>query len=135
MDTFRPGRSLVERQCQPCEDRYDRIEERLGGSMRTLLKLIGAVVTVAAVALVAVSTALADPRISAAATANSDRSISVSWSPAAGAFGGAFIINTSPQTDATGELPDNNSTIEFDLLNTGTTSYKTLPLQGLAITR
>ena len=51
------------------------------------------------------------------------------------AFGGVFIINTSPETDATGELPFNNSTIEFDLLSDGTTSYRTSPLQGLAITQ
>ena len=88
-----------------------------------------------ALALVMASSALADPRISATATVNSDRSVSVSWSPAAGEFGGAFIINTSPQTDATGELPYNDSTIEFDSLNAGATSYKTSPLQGLAITQ
>jgi hypothetical protein len=103
--------------------------------MRNVLKLLGTAITVAALALVVVSNALADPRISATATANADRSISVSWSPTAGDSGGALIINTSPQTDATGELPDNNSTIDFDLLNAGTTSYKTSPLQGLAITQ
>jgi hypothetical protein len=76
-----------------------------------------------------------DPDLSATATVSSDRSVSVNWSPTAGSFGGSFIVNKSPQTDATGELPDNSSTIEFDLLSAGTTSYKTSPLQGLAITQ
>lgn len=102
---------------------------------RALLKLCGVISTVAVLALVAVSSASADPRISATATVNSDRSISVNWSPTAGTFGGDFIVNRSPQTDSTGELPDNSSTIDFDLLNSGTTSFKTSPLQGLAITQ
>lgn len=89
----------------------------------------------AAWALLMASNALADPRISAAASVNPDRSVSVSWNPSAGEFGGALIINTSPQTDATGELPYNESTIEFDSLNADTTSYQTSPLQGLAITQ
>ena len=103
--------------------------------MRALVKLSGAVLTVTALALVVVSSAIADPRISAMASVNSDRSVSVSWSPSAGTFGGAFIINTSPQTDVTGELPFNDSTIEFDSLNAGAASYMTSPLQGLAITQ
>lgn len=85
--------------------------------------------------LVFASSALADPRISATAVVNSDRTVSVSWNVPAGSFGGSFIINKSSQTDSTGELPDNSSTIEFDSLNSGTTSYKTSPLQGLAITQ
>src|SRR6202007_1520068 len=77
------------------------------------------------------SNALADPRISATATVNSDRAISVSWNVPANSFGGAFIVNPLSTTDFTGELPFNSvgdDTIEFDLIQSGWTNYKTLPL-------
>jgi hypothetical protein len=71
------------------------------------------------------------PPISATATVNSDRSVSVSWNVPAGESQGVFVINTTSLKDATGELPFDavgDPTIEDDLLNTGWTSYKTLPL-------
>src|SRR6266566_1394514 len=82
-------------------------------------------------ALVGANSALADPRISATAVVNSDRSVSVSWNVPAGPYGGAFIINPLATTDFTGELPFDSvgdQTIEYDLLQTGWTNYKTLPL-------
>ena len=105
--------------------------------MRTLVKRSGAVFAVAALALVVVSSALADPRISATATVNSDRSISVNWNVPAGSYGGAFIVNTTSTTDFTGELPFDSvgdPTIEYDLIQSGWTNYKTLPLD-LTITQ
>ena len=87
--------------------------------------------TVAVLTLVMASSALADSRISATATVNADRSVSVSWNVPEGANGGAFIVNTTSTTDFTGELPFDSvgdPTIEFDLLQSGWTNYKTLPL-------
>ena len=93
-------------------------------------RFIGFVV-VSAVALVVTANALADARITATATANTDRSVSVSWNVPAGSFGGDLITNTTSLTDVTGAFPFNavgDPTIDFNLLNTGMTSYKTLPL-------
>jgi hypothetical protein len=93
-------------------------------------KLIG-LATVVILALVMASGALADPRISATATANSDRSISVEWNVPAGSFGGAFIVNPTSTVDFTGELPfdsPGDDTIDYNLLQSGWTNYKTLPL-------
>jgi hypothetical protein len=81
-------------------------------------------------ALAGANSALADPRISATAV-DSDRSVSVSWNVPAGSNGGSFIINPLATTDFTGELPFDSvgdQTIEYDLLQTGWTNYKTLPL-------
>jgi hypothetical protein len=99
--------------------------------MRALMKLSAAAIPVAALGLVVVSSALADPRISATATANPDRSISVNWNIPASTYGGAFIVNTTSTTDFTGELPFDSvgdPTIDFDLIQSGWTTYKTLPL-------
>jgi hypothetical protein len=99
--------------------------------MRALMKLSAAAIPVAALGLVVVSSALADPRISATATANPDRSISVNWNIPASTYGGAFIVNTTSTTDFTGELPFDyvgDPTIDFDLIQSGWTTYKTLPL-------
>ena len=95
------------------------------------MKKLIAFAAVAAFALAMVSNALADPRISATATVNSDRSISVSWNVAAGSSGGAFIVNPTSTTDFTGELPFDSvgdDTIDYNLLQSGWTNYKTLPL-------
>jgi hypothetical protein len=86
---------------------------------------------VAAFALVMVSNALADARISATATVNSDRSISVNWNFPAASDGGAFIVNPTSTTDFTGELPFDSvgdETIDYNLIQSGWTNYKTLPL-------
>lgn len=83
------------------------------------------------VTLVSASAALADPRISATAVINADRSISVSWNVPAGSFGGSFIVNPLPTTDFTGELPFDSvgdTTIDYNLLQAGWTTYQTLPL-------
>jgi hypothetical protein len=95
------------------------------------VKRVIAFATVTAFALVVVSNALADPRISATAAANSDRSISVNWNVPASSYGGAFIVNTTSATDFTGELPFDSvgdPTIDYNLIQSGWTSYKTLPL-------
>jgi hypothetical protein len=98
------------------------------GSLR---KLGVIAIVVIAIAAVAAPSALADSRISATAVANSDRSVSVTWNVPAGEFRGAFVINTTSLADATGELPFNavgDPTIDYNLLDTGWTTYKTLPL-------
>lgn len=49
----------------------------------------------------------------------------------ASSWGGALIINSTSLADVTGELPADavgDETIAYDLLNTGMTSYQTLPL-------
>ena len=68
-------------------------------------KMLLALAAAAAVAAVLASSALADPRITASATVNADRSVSVSWNVPEGSYGGAFIINPLSTTDFTGELP------------------------------
>ncbi len=89
------------------------------------------VVSAAIVALIFAGRAEADPRIAATAVVNPDRTVSVTWNVPAGSFGGAFIINPLATTDFTGELPFDSvgdTTIEYDLLQAGWTTYKTLPL-------
>jgi hypothetical protein len=90
-----------------------------------------AVVAALTLGLAFASVAKADPRISATAAVNGDRSVSFSWNVPAGSFGGSFIVNPTPLTDATGELPFDavgDTTIEYNLLPTGSTSWQTLPL-------
>jgi hypothetical protein len=79
---------------------------------------------VAAFALVAASNALADPRISATATVNSDRMVTFNWNVPAGSYGGAVIVNPTATTDSTGALPYAfGTTIDFHTVGAGTTTY------------
>lgn len=94
-------------------------------------RLVLLIVAAGAVALASAGLAKADPRISASAVVNSDRSVSISWNVPAASWGGSLIINPTTLTDVTGALPFDavgDETIEYDLLNTGMTSYRTLPL-------
>jgi hypothetical protein len=86
------------------------------------------VLALASVAVFAAPSALADPGISASATVNSDRSVSVNWNVSAGSFGGVFCTSTSSQTDFTGELTCPIPTLSFNLLQPGWMNYRTLPL-------
>jgi len=94
-------------------------------------RLIGSA-AVAAFALVMVSNALADPRISATATVNANRQVVFNWNEPTSTWGGAVIINTTSLTDATGELPFDavgDPTIDFeDMTSAGLTTWTTLPL-------
>jgi hypothetical protein len=77
-----------------------------------------------------VSTASADPRISATATVNADRMVTYTWNVSAGSFGGAVIINPTATTDSTGALPFSVlTTIDYHTVGAGTTTYYSgLPL-------
>lgn len=91
-------------------------------------RLVLVVLALASVAAFAAPSALADSRISASATVNSDRSVSVNWNVPAGTFGGVFCTSTSSQTDFTGELTCPIPTLSFNLLQPGWMNYRTLPL-------
>jgi hypothetical protein len=75
-------------------------------------------------ALVGTGSALADPRISATATVDTNRMVTWNWNVPAGSFGGAVIINPTPQTDSTGALPFiAGTTTDFHTVGAGTTTY------------
>lgn len=99
--------------------------------LRREMKKALLIAAVAVFALANAGLANADSRISASAAVNSDRSVSVSWNVPASSWGGALTINTTSLTDVTGELPFDavgDPTIDYNLLDTGMTSYRTLPL-------
>lgn len=75
-------------------------------------------------ALVFASSALADPRISATATLDTNRMVTWNWNVPASSWGGSVIINPTPQTDSTGALPfSGGTTIDFHTVGAGTTTY------------
>lgn len=91
-------------------------------------KKIFAVLSVVVLAAIMAGTAKADPRITATATINADRSVSVSWNVPASSWGGAFCVSASSLTDFTGELACQIPDLSYNLLQEGWTNYKTLPL-------
>jgi hypothetical protein len=99
------------------------------GAYRFLLA-IGAVVMVAAAMLVAKASAAtqSSPVQITSATLNADRTLSVSWDVPVGTYGGVLVVVPSSTTDFTGAMPFDVGTIGYDLLSSGWTNYKTLPL-------
>lgn len=92
---------------------------------RKALLLAAALVAAAATAA---SASAGSPVHIVSATVNPDRSVSVTWNVPSGEWEGVFIINPTSTADFTGEMPFGGDTIEYDLLGTGWTNYKTLPL-------
>jgi len=85
---------------------------------------IAAVAVALTLGLAFASGAKADPRISATATVDANRMVTYTWNVPAGSFGGAVIINPTPQTDSTGALPFSiGTTIDFHTVGSGTTTY------------
>ena len=85
----------------------------------------------AALILAASASAGTSPVQVTSATVHADRKVSISWNIPVGTWGGVFVVNRTPTTDSTGEMPFVlGSTIEYDVLGKGWTNYKTrLPLK------
>jgi len=108
-----------------------RLRQEQRDPVRRFLLLLAAVLVAAAWA----STAMANGGVQVtSATVNSDRSVSISWNTPVAIFGGSVVVNSTPTTDSTGELPYGADTIYTEVLNAGWTSATTVPLH-MTITR
>lgn len=103
------------------------------------MKKIFAVIAVALIAAAMASVAKADPRISATAVVNSDRTVTFTWNvPSSLQWGGAVIVNPTSQTDGTGALPFDGfgeDTLAYKLTGYGTTSVQTIYPLDMNITQ
>jgi hypothetical protein len=97
-----------------------------------LLVLTAIAVAVEAAFLRAVGASAASSPVQViSATVEADRRVSISWNIPVGSWGGVLVVNPTSTTDSTGEMPFAlGVTIDYDLLATGRTHYRTrLPLK------